>query len=75
MFAQKELKALVLGIRLLKGWADDELIAAASQDQDKIKAVVPARVAFDLEKRPVSSLCQRISSRIKFSLVNYYVVQ
>jgi len=41
MFNEKELEALVLGIRLVKGWADDELCAAASTAQDKIKAVLP----------------------------------
>ena len=44
MFNEKELEALVLGIRLVKGWADDELCAAASTAQDKIKAVLPPRI-------------------------------
>lgn len=42
MFNEKELEALVLGIRLVKGWADDEMCAAADSAQDKIKAVLPA---------------------------------
>jgi predicted DNA-binding transcriptional regulator YafY len=41
MFNEKELETLVLGISLVKGWADDELCAAASTAQDKIKAVLP----------------------------------
>jgi len=41
MFNAQELEALVLGIRLVKGWADDEMCAAASTAQDKIRAVLP----------------------------------
>lgn len=43
MFSEKELEALVLGIRLVKGWGDDDLIAAAENAQSKIQAVLPER--------------------------------
>ena len=56
MFTQKELEALVLGIRLLKAWGDDELVDAANKAQAKIKAVVPDRVAFELDRKSTKFL-------------------
>ncbi|MEP4485553.1 MAG: YafY family protein [Halioglobus sp.] len=44
MFSETELEALALGMRLLKGWADDDLIAAADSAQRKIRAVLPERI-------------------------------
>lgn len=44
MFTESELEALVLGIRLVKSWGDDEMCAAAETAQDKIKAVLPPRI-------------------------------
>lgn len=44
MFTEKELEALVLGIRLVKAWGDDEIIGAAENAQTKIKAVLPERI-------------------------------
>ncbi len=69
MFTQKELEALVLGIRLLKGWADDEMVAAASHAQNKIKAVVPARVAIELERKSSKFLvpAYKRQDKIQFS--------
>jgi len=56
MFDAKELEALVLGIRLLKGWGDDELIAAANTAQDKIKAVLPAHMQHEHESKTTKYL-------------------
>ncbi len=56
MFEAKELEALVLGIRLLKGWADDDLIAAANTAQDKIKAVLPAHLQQEHERKTTKYL-------------------
>jgi len=69
MFSEKELEALVLGIRLLKGWADDDLVAAASQAIEKIKAVVPAKVGFDLDKKTTKFLVPPLARKedIQFS--------
>ena len=44
MFNEEELEALMLGIRLVKGWGDDELGQAADTARDKIKAVLSDRV-------------------------------
>lgn len=56
MFDAKELEALVLGIRLLKGWADDELIASANSAQDKIKAVLPPQMQQEHETKTTKYL-------------------
>ena len=56
MFDAKELEALVLGIRLLKGWADDELIASANSAQDKIKAVLPPYLQQEHERKTTKYL-------------------
>ncbi len=56
VFSQRELEALVLGIRLLKGWADDDLVLAANKIQEKIKAAVPEKIALALEKKSTTFL-------------------
>jgi len=56
MFTEKELEALALGIRLVKGWADDELCAAASTAQDKIKAVLPPQMQQSHEHKSTTFL-------------------
>lgn len=56
MFNEKELEALVLGIRLVKGWADDELVASAFTAQSKIKAVLPPRTLQRFENKTTKYL-------------------
>ena len=51
MFDAEELEALMLGVRLLKGWSDDALIDAATRAQDKIKAALPAQMQQALENK------------------------
>ncbi len=51
MFNEEELEALVLGIRLVKGWADDELIQAAESAQQKIRAVLPSHTQQQYENK------------------------
>ncbi len=69
MFDAKELEALVLGIRLLKGWADDELIASANRAQDKIKAVLPPHMQQEHERKTTKYLVPdyKRHSALKFS--------
>ncbi len=69
MFNEKELEALVLGIRLVKGWADDELVAAADSAQNKIKAVLPDRTLYEHERKSTKYLVPdyKRRNRIKFS--------
>lgn len=69
MFTEKELEALVLGIRLLKGWGDDELIAAASNAQSKIQAVLPVRVLQSHEHKSTKYLVPDFNrqARVQFS--------
>jgi predicted DNA-binding transcriptional regulator YafY len=71
MFNEKELEALVLGIRLVKGWADDELCAAATTAQDKIKAVLPPQTQQAHEHKLTKYLVPDYNrqSHVKFSEV------
>ena len=69
MFNEKELEALVLGIRLVKGWADDDLCAAANTAQDKIKAVLPPHTQHAHEHKLTKYLVPDYNrqSHVKFS--------
>ncbi len=69
MFSKRELEALVLGIRLLKACADDELVSAANAAQGKIKAALPERIALELEKKSTTFLVPAYKRRdnIRFS--------
>lgn len=51
MFDAREIEALMLSVRLMKAWSDDELIEAATRAQDKIKAALPARMQQELERK------------------------
>ena len=51
MFDPHEIEALMLGVRLMKAWSDDELIEAATRAQDKIKAALPAKMQQELERK------------------------
>jgi len=69
MFNKEELEALVLGIRLVKSWGDDELAQAAESAKDKIKAVLPDRVQQVHERKRTKFLVpdHHRRSRVKFS--------
>lgn len=41
MFAQEEMEALLLGVRMVQGWAGDGLSRAAASALDKIRSVLP----------------------------------
>lgn len=71
MFNEKELEALVLGIRLVKGWADDEMCSAANTAQDKIKAVLPPQTQQAHEHKLTKYLVPDYhrQSHVKFSEV------
>ncbi|MFK7864516.1 MAG: helix-turn-helix transcriptional regulator [Pseudohongiellaceae bacterium] len=69
MFSEKELEALVLGIRLVKGWGDDDLIEAADKAQSKIQAVLPERILQAHENKLTKYLVPDFKrrTRVKFS--------
>ena len=83
MFDAKELEALVLGIRLLKGWGDDELIAAANTAQDKIKAVLPAHMQHEHESKTTKYLVPdykrqyylKFSTEVRAAIDNKHVIK
>jgi len=45
MFQADEIEALVLGMRVVHGWADEELIQAATRVLEKLRAVSPPHLA------------------------------
>ncbi len=51
MFNQSEMEALMLGIRLVKSWADDQVGDAADQALQKIRATLPDKLLHELEHR------------------------
>ena len=51
MFTEAEIESLMLGIRLVNGWMDDELGASANSALDKIKAALPEKMLQDLDHR------------------------
>ncbi len=69
MFDENELEALMLGMRLVKGWADDELIAAVDSAQQKIMAVLPGSTQQRLELKSTKFLVpdHKRQWRVKFA--------
>ncbi|MGQ9427267.1 helix-turn-helix transcriptional regulator [Gilvimarinus sp. F26214L] len=47
MFDREEMEALLLGARMVQGWADDELSRAAESVLEKIRSVLPDRMVHD----------------------------
>jgi len=50
MFSEEEVQALLLGMRMVQGWSDDQLGQAASQVIDKLQAVLPEPLQQELEQ-------------------------
>lgn len=44
MFTSEEIEALLLGVRMVQGWGDDELVQSADSALQKIRAVLPDRM-------------------------------
>lgn len=70
-FTEAELESLVLGIRLLNAYADDELNRQAEDALNKIRAVLPAELMHRLNHRSTKFLVPKFGRehRIKFSEV------
>ncbi|WP_196160051.1 YafY family protein [Reinekea sp. G2M2-21] len=51
MFTEAEIEAIVLGMRLVKSWADDEMIASADQAMTKIRSVISEPLMHRLNHR------------------------
>lgn len=51
MFNESEIEALMLGIRLVKSWSDDQLGASADKALQKIRASLPDKLLHELEHR------------------------
>lgn len=69
MFTEQELEALVLGVRLVKGWGDDKLVRAAETAQSKIQAVLPQQILQSQETKLTKYLVPdyKRTSRVQFS--------
>lgn len=55
MFTTEELTALTLGARIVKSWADPELVKAAEQVLSKVETVLPSELKTHLEKSTLFS--------------------
>ncbi len=51
MFTEQEVEALMLGIRMVKALADDEVLEHSNTALDKIKAVLPDRMMHELNHK------------------------
>ncbi|MFL0809842.1 MAG: YafY family transcriptional regulator [Agarilytica sp.] len=51
MFNESEIEALMLGIRLVKSWTDDQLCDSADKALQKIRATLPDKLLHDLNHR------------------------
>lgn len=55
MFGEEEIEALVLGARIVEGWADPALAHAASRALGKIEAVLPERLRGYMDAVPLNA--------------------
>lgn len=69
MFSEAEIEAIVLGMRLVKSWADDELIHHAEEALTKIRSVVSEPMMHRLNHRATPFLVPEAgrAMRVKFS--------
>ena len=56
MFDEAEIEALLLGVRMVQGWADEAIGAAADSALHKIRSVLPDRVVQEQEHQRVTLL-------------------
>lgn len=56
MFTEDEMTALILGVRMVQGWCDDELVSAAEAALRKICSVLPDKTLHDRERETATLL-------------------
>ena len=65
MFNVEEIQALVLGVRMVEVWGDDELRRAAKSVLDKTEAVLPPKLRAQVEDTALYALSFRASSAVR----------
>ena len=83
MFNLEEIESLMLGIRLVTSWTDDELSAAAISALTKIKAALPEPMLISLNQKSTKFLVPdyhrderaKFSDKIRTAIQNKAVVQ
>jgi predicted DNA-binding transcriptional regulator YafY len=68
MFNVEEIRALVLGARMVESWADDALRLAARSALDKIEAVLPAAGRSELQDTALFALDMRMPAHAREQL-------
>lgn len=68
MFNVEEIRALVLGARMVESWADDELRLAARSALDKIEAVLPDASRSELQDTALFALDMRMPAHAREQL-------
>ena len=68
MFTESEIEAMVLGMRLVKSWADDDMIDSADQALTKIRSVISEPLMHRLNHRTTPFLVPEFgrTERVKF---------
>lgn len=56
MFSEEEIEALLLGVRMVQGWGDDDLVQAADSTLQKIRSVLPDRMIHDQNRQKATLL-------------------
>ncbi len=68
MFQVDELEALILGLRVVTSWGDDELGRSAKSVQSKIESVLPRELREAFTEAPLHSHAFFIDARVSFGL-------
>ena len=70
MFKETEIEALVLGLRIVESWADDELAEAAADSLAKIEAVLPEGLRGFMENTALMAPAMHFTEPIGFDLAD-----
>jgi predicted DNA-binding transcriptional regulator YafY len=70
MFKETEIEALVLGLRIVESWADDELAEAATDALAKVEAVLPEGLRGFMENTALLAPAMHFTEPIGFDLAD-----
>jgi predicted DNA-binding transcriptional regulator YafY len=70
MFKETEVEALVLGLRIVESWADDELAEAATDALAKVEAVLPEGLRGFMENTALLAPAMHFTEPIGFDLAD-----
>lgn len=68
MFTEREIEALMLGVRIVESWADEDLARAAMDVAAKVEAVVPERLRDHMACVPLLAPAEHAAIPLTFDL-------